>query len=161
MSRVQFPRLFISLLLLAGLMVSFSATAFSNQPNKAIEPTKPADSREAISVTAEEKAALLSEMRNFLIASQKILQASLTKDMEAVEQAARPVGMKLLKATPKAILEKLPPGFTAIGPKAHSGFEEIADEASGLGDREVVLEKLANLQTLCNSCHALYRFEVE
>ena len=158
MPQMQFPHLFASLLLLASLMVSPFASAFSDQPDKTI---KPADSREAVIVTAEEKAALLSEMRNFLIASQKILQASLTEDMEAVEKAARPVGMKLLKATPKAILEKLPPGFTAIGPKAHSGFEEIADEASGLGDREVILEKLAHLQTLCNSCHALYRFEVK
>ncbi|GKT13029.1 MAG: hypothetical protein ISEC1_P2023 [Thiomicrorhabdus sp.] len=130
-------------------------------PVETVSTEMAADSREAIWVTAEEKAALLSEMRNFLIASQKILQASLTEDMDVVEQAARPVGMKLLKATPKEILKKLPKGFTAIGPKAHQGFEDIADEASGLGGREVVLEKLAKLQTLCNSCHALYRFEVK
>ncbi|VAW47389.1 hypothetical protein MNBD_GAMMA04-2155, partial [hydrothermal vent metagenome] len=41
---------------------------------------------------------------------------------------------------------KLPSGFTVLGPKAHRGFEVIADEASGLGDREVVLEHLAKLQ---------------
>jgi len=120
-----------------------------------------ADSREVIVVTAAEKAALLSEMRNFLIASQKILQASLIEDMQAVEDAARPVGMKLLKQTPEAIKQKLPDGFTAIGPKAHRGFEEIADEASGLGDREEVLQKLADLQLLCTQCHAIYRFEVQ
>ncbi len=119
------------------------------------------DAREIIWVTPSEKSALLGEMRGFLEATQKILEASLADDMEAIERAARAVGIKMMKATPKALHDKLPSGFTDIGPKAHMGFESIADEAVGMGDREVVLEHLAALQKTCNGCHSIYRFEVK
>lgn len=118
------------------------------------------DQRQVIWVSAEEKSALLAEMRGFLVASQAVLHASLSEDMQVVEQAARPVGVKALKSTPEAILKKLPAGFTAIGPRVHQAFEVIADEATGLGDRQIILETLADLQTHCIACHAAYRFEV-
>jgi len=139
-------------------LFGFSNISFALSENP---PIKPADSREVIWVSAEEKAALLGEMRNFLIASQAILESSLVDDMETVEAASRKVGIKLLKATPEEIHKKLPAGFTAIGPKTHMGFEVIADEASGLGDREEILNTLANLQKTCIACHAAYRFEVK
>jgi len=119
------------------------------------------DARTVIWVTAEEKAMLLSEMRSFLVASQKILQASLEGNMDEVEQAAREVGVRMAKATPKGLHQKFPEGFKEMGPKAHMGFEEIADEASGLGDREVILEKLADLQKSCIACHAAYQLDVK
>ncbi|VAW47548.1 hypothetical protein MNBD_GAMMA04-1492 [hydrothermal vent metagenome] len=120
-----------------------------------------ADEREVIWVSADEKAVLLSEMRAFLEASQRILEGSLADDMEVIEEAARSVGMKMMRATPKELHKKLPSGFTALGPKAHRGFEAIADEASAMGDREMVLQHLAKLQKTCNSCHSIYRFEVK
>lgn len=119
------------------------------------------DAREIIWVTAGEKSVLLTEMRSFLEATQKILEGSLADDMEVIETAAREVGIKMMKGTPKALHDKLPSGFTALGPKAHMGFENIADEAAGMGDREVVLEYLAALQKTCNGCHSIYRFEVK
>ena len=125
------------------------------------EKSAEVDAREIIWVTPSEKSVLLGEMRGFLEATQKILEASLVDDMEAIETAARAVGIKMMKATPKALHDKLPSGFTDLGPKAHMGFENIADEAVGMGDREVVLEYLAALQKTCNGCHSIYRFEVK
>lgn len=119
------------------------------------------DDREIIWVSANEKAVLLAEMRSFLEASQQVLEGSLIDDMKVIEQAARSVGMKMMRATPKELHKKMPSGFIALGPKAHRGFEDIADEASGMGDREVVLEHLAKLQKTCNGCHSIYRFEVK
>jgi cytochrome c556 len=54
---------------------------------------------------------------------------------------------------------KLPQGFTQLGPQVHIGFEEIADEAATMGDAQVVLQRLAELQKLCIQCHAIYRLE--
>jgi len=125
------------------------------------EKSAEVDAREIIWVTPSEKSVLLGEMRGFLEATQKILEASLADDMETIEAAARAVGVKMMRATPKGLHDKLPSGFTALGPKAHMGFENIADEATGMGDREVVLEHLAGLQKICNDCHAIYRFEVK
>ncbi len=152
MNRARFKKRF-----LGGVMGCF--LGLSMVPS--VMASESADTREVIWVSAGEKAAILSEMRAFLEASQTILEGSLADDMDVIEEAARSVGMKMMRGTPKELHKKLPSGFTALGPKAHRGFEAIADEASGMGDREVVLQHLAKLQKTCNGCHAIYRFEVK
>ncbi|VAW47815.1 hypothetical protein MNBD_GAMMA03-184, partial [hydrothermal vent metagenome] len=137
MSQIIFKRGF-----LCGVISCFLGFSMVTQ----VVASESMDEREIIWVSADEKAILLAEMRAFLEASQHILEGSLADDMEVIEEAARSVGMKMMRATPKALHDKLPSGFTVLGPKAHRGFEVIADEASGLGDREVVLEHLAKLQ---------------
>jgi len=119
-----------------------------------------ADNRTVIGLTDTEKTALLSEMRQFLSASHQILSAALTEDADAVEAAARPMGVKLMKSTPDALKTKLPKGFGELGSRTHLGFEEIANEASGMGDTNVILKQLAKLQTNCIACHAHYQFKV-
>ena len=119
------------------------------------------DEREVIWVTAKEKAMLLSEMRAFLNASQKVLESNLSGDMKAVEEAARLVGVRLFTNTPEEIQKKLPVTFTMIGPRAYMGFESIVNEAVGSGDMEVIFSHLAELQKNCVACHALFRFEVK
>jgi len=142
---------------LCGVMGCFLGFSMATQ----VLASESADEREVIWVSADEKAVLLTEMRAFLEASQQVLEGSLADDMAVIEGAARSVGMKMMRGTPKALHKKLPSGFTALGPKVHRGFETIADEASGMGDREVVLQFLAKLQKTCNGCHAIYRFEVK
>lgn len=118
------------------------------------------DNREIIWVSDAEKTALLTEMRNFLSASQQILAAALSEEVDAIEAAARPVGIKLMKNTPDALKAKLPKGFGKLGSKTHLGFENIANEASGMGDTTLILQQLATLQTHCIACHARYQFKV-
>ena len=151
MNRARFKKGF-----LCGVIGCFLGLSMVTQ----VAASESADAREIIWVSADEKAALLSEMRAFLEASQQILEGSLADDMDVIEEAARSVGMKMMRGTPKELHKKLPSGFTALGPKAHRGFETIADEALGMGDREVVLQHLAELQKTCNKCHSIYRFEV-
>lgn len=147
---------------ISGIFISIIFFSQSLQAqSQTMSETPSADMREEILLSPSEKAALLTEMRRFLIASQQILAASLRDDMEAVEAAARPVGMQLLKATPPALREKLPEGFRALGPEAHKGFEAIADEATGLGDKDVILQSLSELQTTCIACHEKYQFVTE
>lgn len=119
------------------------------------------DSRTAIWLNDAERSAILAEMRQFLTASQSILQAALNDDMEQVEQTARAVGLKQARAVPKTLQAKLPKGFTKLGPQVHIGFEEIADEAFTMGDTQVILQRLAAVQKLCIQCHAIYRLERE
>ena len=117
------------------------------------------DNREVVWLTEAEQAELLKEMRGFLSASQQVLQAALEEDMQKIEAAARPMGIKLMKNTPPGLSEKLPEGFRALGPQAHQGFEDIADEASGLGDTQIILQRLAQMQKTCVACHAQYQFK--
>lgn len=141
-------------LLAVLLATTFTLPSFAHDPSN-----MGADHRQIIWVSDAHKNALLSEMRVFLQASQQILAATLENDMTTVESVAREVGVKLMKGTPEEIMKQLPKGFTDIAPLAHLGFEDIADEASGLGDSQVILKRLAALQVNCVSCHTQFQFK--
>ncbi|MDR9498731.1 MAG: hypothetical protein RI556_06110 [Hydrogenovibrio sp.] len=118
-----------------------------------------ADSRAIIWLSPSERAAVLAEMRQFVVASQAILQGVLDENWQTVEDAAREVGVRQMRQTPPGLRDKLPEGFMRLGPKVHRGFENIADEASGLADKTVVLQQLADLQKHCISCHASWQLK--
>lgn len=119
-----------------------------------------ADSRNVVWLSADQKSAFLQEMREFMSASQQILEASLADDMTRVEKAAREVGIKMINNTPASLKAKLPPGMMKLGPATHKAFEDIANEAETLGDKNEILHKLATLQKNCIACHQAYQIKV-
>lgn len=118
------------------------------------------DSRQVIWLSVEQKNALMQEMRHFLQVSQTILENAMSENLEEIEQDARSMGVKAMKATPPSLSKQFPAAFKAIGPKVHLGFEDIANEASGLGDTTVILKRLAEVQSHCIQCHAQYQIKV-
>ncbi|MBP6097792.1 MAG: hypothetical protein KA503_15315 [Methyloversatilis sp.] len=122
------------------------------------------DVRHPIPLNADERAFLLAEMREFLVATQRILAASQAGDMKSVAEAASSVGLKAHKddfANPNSMVHdirrKAPPAFLPLGRTTHAGFDEIADIATTMGDKDAVNQLLAaNLQN-CVACHAGYR----
>jgi hypothetical protein len=120
------------------------------------------DTRKAVWLTADEREVVLIEMRNFLRGSQQVLEHSLNEDMKMVERTAKPLGLKMLKNLPKELKEDMPPSFFAMFKTLHYGFAEIADiSKSPTANSKVVLQKLANMQKLCVSCHATYQLKVK
>lgn len=118
------------------------------------------DDRQIIYVNAEQKAMLLGEMRTFLEAIEQILTATVVDDMQAVVNAARPVGLASMKGVPQDLRAKLPAAFMSMGPETHRGFQSIADDARDLGDPALTLEQLSNTMKNCVACHRAYRLEV-
>lgn len=123
-----------------------------------------ADARHPIPLTARERAFLLAEMREFLAVTQRVLAASQAGDMQTVAAAASSVGLKAHRddfTDPESIVHdirrKAPPAFLPLGRATHAGFDEIADIATTMGDKDAVNQLLAaNLQN-CVACHASYR----
>lgn len=140
----------------AGLLMGFIGLMSFGQ----VVTAQSSDTREILWLSSEESAIVLSEMRDFVDVSQKILEGTLNGNMEQVEQAARSAGMAAVKGTPKTLMAKLPAGFLKLGPATHKGFEAIANEAATLGDEKVILNTLASLQKNCVSCHNMYQIKV-
>ncbi|WP_019895213.1 hypothetical protein [Hydrogenovibrio halophilus] len=158
--------LFKKRFLVMGLSAMLALPLQAEEPSQNQGPDRnsaqahsPADSREIIWLSPSERATVLAEMRQFVVASQAILQGVLDENWQTVEDAAREVGVRQMRQTPPGLRDKLPEGFMRLGPKVHRGFENIADEASGLADKTVVLQKLADLQQHCISCHASWQFK--
>ena len=124
----------------------------------------PADQRHPLPLDSREKNFLLSEMREFLATSQRILSASQAGDMRTVIEAARSVGLKAHRddfANPDSIVhnirKKAPKEFLPLGKATHAGFDEIAEIAQEIGDKDAVNKLLADNLRHCVACHATYR----
>lgn len=122
------------------------------------------DQRHAIPLDAREKHFLLSEMRDFLAVTQRILAACHAGDMEAVAAAASRAGLKAHQAdfaNPKSLVhgirKKAPPAFFPLGRATHEGFDEIAEVARAIGDKDTVNKLLADNLQRCVACHSAYR----
>lgn len=123
-----------------------------------------ADNRHALQLDAREKALLLSEMRQFLGVTQRILEASLADDMNSVAEAARSVGLAAHRgdfadasSIVHGVRKKAPKEFFPLGRATHEAFDEIADVAEQIQDRELVQRRLAESLGRCVACHATYR----
>ena len=118
------------------------------------------DQRQAVNLNEEHKAQLLSNMRGAFSATQSIIKALATDDMQAVADYARPLGFKAKKQkTPDALHNQLPKSFKMLGKAMHQDFDKIADDAENLKDPKHTLQQLAEVFNSCQGCHETFRIE--
>lgn len=117
------------------------------------------DGRSAIQLTPGEKDMVLSEMRAFLQAVQRITVELSSEDMTNVANSARSVGMAAQQAVPGALIGKLPLAFKKLGFDTHSKFDALALNAEQFGDPADSLKELSVLMENCVACHAAYRLD--
>ncbi len=118
------------------------------------------DGRTAIVLTEGERDFVLTEMRGFLTAVQGVIEGVDEKDMKKVAQAAKAAGAAATATMPGSLPRKLPLGFKQMGHPTHKAFDELAMEASDIGDADLVIKKLSTLMNNCVACHATYKLEV-
>lgn len=123
--------------------------------------TQGEDGRTAILLTAAERDHVLAEMRGLLEAVESITYGISQNDLPAVATAASAVGMGAAGNEPITLIAKLPLEFKSLGMATHQAFDDLAIEATDMGDNMVVLERLGGILGNCTSCHAGYRFAYE
>lgn len=137
-----------------ALMVGYVGFQFVNG-----DTLESADGRTAIVMTSPERDLILSEMRTFLEGVQTIVEAIANDDMEAVATKANSIGMAATGGEPAALIAKLPLEFKSLGMGTHKAFDDLAMEATDMGDGVIVLGMLGDILLRCTTCHASYRFE--
>lgn len=149
-----------ALVLLLAALAGGPAAAHDHDPGNG------SDQRQVIRLTPAEKHFLLSEMRGFVAITQKIISAATANDMAAVAEAARVGGLKAHQkdfANPDSLVhgirKKAPQAFFPLGRETHINFDRIAELATELKDRDVVLNTLADNLNNCIACHSAYRVE--
>ncbi len=100
------------------------------------------DQRITVIVTETERAFILSRMRNMLVGTQLILQASLNKDMPSIVETAQSLGMETIDDAHRKLMNKLPLAFKQLGLSVHRAFDKIALDAKDLGDNQHTLYQL-------------------
>ncbi len=119
------------------------------------------DGRTAIYLEQSERDLVLTEMRAFLSSVQQITSGMSKDNMQQVVQSAHQVGMATAGQVPGSLMGKLPMGFKSLGMDTHKKFDQLALDATELGQKDLVAEQLAELMQNCLACHEAYRLEVE
>jgi hypothetical protein len=126
------------------------------------ETTRLEDRRVAVRVTEPQLAFVETEMRDFLRASQQVLEAALRDDMDTVVASASRVGREPLGHIPPGLLARLPIGFKQLGFATHDAFRDLAAAAEAEDAKpRAIIEGLATIQRNCVACHAAYTMTAE
>ncbi len=118
------------------------------------------DQRVAVVLSAEERALVLSEMRDFLDSVREITQGVVEQDTATIVRAARAVGRESAQGVPASLMGKLPFEFKALGLKTHSAFDELALNVEQMNSVESALPELGKVLNNCVACHATYRLAI-
>ncbi len=116
------------------------------------------DERHSIALSAEERTAVLAEMRGFLESVHGIVGALASGKPATAADTAKLSGMGVMQGMPRTLMGKLPMEFRKLGMDTHQKFDALAMEAQGIGDAAVILKQLDAILANCNGCHAGYRF---
>lgn len=119
------------------------------------------DGRTSIAISVDERDLVLAEMRRFLESVSEITSAIAQDDMARVAESANRAGMANAGQAPVALMAKLPMEFMTLGRTTHEAFDDLAREATDMGDGQVALTKLGELLDNCTTCHAGYRLDLE
>jgi len=135
------------------LIVAMLATSFLVSPLAFAKD----DPRIPIKLTGDERNLVLEEMRTFLDTVRSITVSMSDEDMEKIAKSARKVGMAASGGVPPELTAKLPLQFKMLAMQVHKGFDQIALDATEMGDQQQTLEQLGVLMGNCVACHAIYK----
>lgn len=150
-------RPFHATVLLLALLLTPAVAAEKQITPKATTAPPVADDRDAIVLTASERAALLKGMRTYLISLQGVTEALAKNDARGVARNARQAGAKMLLDVPVMVPVKMPVQFSALSLATHDRFDKLAADAERQASRGEILSALAEIIWNCTSCHEAYR----
>lgn len=123
-----------------------STNAFANE-----------DNRQIVNLSETNRNLVLTEMRTLLSGTQSILDALANEDMNAVAEAAKPLGMSMAHNAENHLHNALPREFMMLGKTVHISFDEIARDAQEIGKIQHTLKQLNQMMGQCTACHATYQ----
>jgi cytochrome c556 len=138
--------IFTRSLIITTLFVVLTGSAFAKE-----------DTRNPIVLTEDERNLVLEEMRTFLDTVRSITVSLSKEDMKTLAESAIKVGMGSSGEVPPALTAKLPQQFKMLAMQVHKGFDQLALDATDMGDKQQTLEQLGAILGNCVACHAIYR----
>jgi cytochrome c556 len=115
------------------------------------------DPRTPVQLTAEQRNAVLAEMRTLLGSISGVLNGVARSDGAAIRDAALPSGMA--EAADPALEKLLPAGWLELAGRTHKGFDDLAEGAKR--GPEGAVARLAGVTEACVTCHARYRLAAQ
>ncbi len=147
-----------SLLLNLGLMISLSYVLLVSNV-VTTDDRQPEDTREVLRLSTSEGAFMMKEMRGLLETMEGVLLALDKGQMQELAKIARKRGMADMVNVPKSFIRKVPKGFKTFARGMHVGWDEIAEEAETMGDKNEVVKLIVAQFSRCTGCHKIYKLK--
>lgn len=140
----------VGLVFCSALAASFSGWT------QAPPSTESAERRTPVVLRPNEKAAMLSDMREYLKGVQAIVAALAKDDMDTVAAVAESLGIINIVDRPLIFPNASGTKFRDLAALVHMNFEEMAIDAKTHRNTKAMLERLAPLMKRCVTCHETY-----
>ena len=117
------------------------------------------DPRQAVSLTGEDLAYVLGQMRLFLANTQRITSALATNDLALAAKVAAIAGAKnneVDPSRPATLRARQPAAWNQYIGQVRKGFDDVASSAA-TAPVSVSLSKLASVTQNCVACHQTFR----
>ena len=118
---------------------------------------KDPDERVIIALTPDQRLHVLSEMNQFLLSTQEIIEGLSVNDQDLVQSAVSD-GLGRGPGQGQGLMRgALPPEFRQMGAAMKSELKKIGTLSSAGADTAAQLEQLSATLMYCQSCHASYQ----
>lgn len=151
MSQKSYVAIIVSLVLLLVLLVAKFVVSGKTEAGSAVDP------RTVIVLDAAERAQILGEMRQFIVALQGVNDGLSRSDYQAAAAAARSMGKGSAKDVSIGLMGKLPLEFKKLGMSVHGDLDDLAADMETHKDLAPALRKVAAVMQKCAGCHAAYQ----
>lgn len=116
-----------------------------------------ADKRTAIELTAEQRDAVLRDMRALLTAMQSALDGAARMDVPTIRAAAEAAGSAAMVGRDSLTQAQLPDAFRRQAADVRANFDALGDAVRGFTARDTTLAYLSRISRQCVACHTQYR----
>jgi cytochrome c556 len=115
-----------------------------------------ADKRTVISLPAEQRDKLLTEMRGMLTSMQTIMDAASKMDVARIRNVAHAEGTTAV-AQDSALVALLPQDFRKAEAETRTQFDALSEAVRGFTARDTTLAYLSRISQGCVGCHGKFR----
>lgn len=116
-----------------------------------------ADQRTTITLTADQREAVLTDMRSMLTQMQSIMDGASRMDVPRVRAAAQAASLAAMVGRDSLTYAQLPEGFRKQSAEVRASFDALAQAVRGFTARDTTLAYLSRISAQCVACHAQYR----
>lgn len=116
-----------------------------------------ADKRAAIALTADQREAILTDMRSMLTSIQRIMDGATRMDVPQIRAVAQAAGTAAIAGYDSVTQAQLPGAFRKQFAETRANFDALANAVRGFTARDTTLAYLSRISQQCVSCHAQYR----
>ena len=115
------------------------------------------DKRTPVALAADQRDAVLKDMRAMLTSMQGIMEGATRMDVPRIRAAAQAAGTAAMAAYDSETRAQFPEAFRKQSAETRAAFDALAEAVRGFTARDTTLAYMSRISAQCVSCHAQFK----